>query len=99
MTMTIAAVLINAGIFLFGSKIAFYPERSLHMMLLAVAATILAGIGNVFGAAAAAVGIVVMQQMSVLIVGSRWQPLLVFIILFVTIIFFPKGVRFRTRSR
>jgi branched-subunit amino acid ABC-type transport system permease component len=98
LTMAIAGMLINLAIFLLGSKIAFYPELSFHMMLLAVAATILAGIGNVFGAGLAAVAIVVMQQMSVLVVGSRWQPLLVFVILFVSIIFFPKGVRLRPRS-
>lgn len=95
LTMMIAAVFINTAIYLFGSKIAFYPELSLHMMLFAVAATIIGGIGNVFRAASAAVVIVVMQQMSILIVGSRWQPLLVFLILFVTIVFFPKGIQFR----
>jgi branched-subunit amino acid ABC-type transport system permease component len=96
LTMVIAAVLINTATFLFGSKIAFYPELSLHMMLFAVAATIIGGIGNVFGAGVAAIIIVIMQQMSVLFIGSRWQPLFVFVILFATIVFFPKGVRFRT---
>lgn len=96
LTMVIAAVLINTSTFLFGSKIAFYPELSLHMMLFAVAATIIGGIGNVFGAGVAAIIIVIMQQMSVLFIGSRWQPLFVFVILFATIVFFPKGVRFRT---
>ena len=96
LTMVIAALLINTAIFLFGSKIAFYPELSLHMMLFAVAATIIGGIGNVFGAGVAAIIIVIMQQMSVLFIGSRWQPLFVFVILFATIVFFPKGVRFRT---
>ena len=96
LAMVIAGILINTAIFLFGSKIAFYPELSLHMMLFAVAATIIGGIGNVFGAGIAAVAIVVMQQMSVLFVGSRWQPLFVFVILFATIVFFPKGMRFRT---
>jgi branched-subunit amino acid ABC-type transport system permease component len=95
MAMVIAGFLINTAIFLLGSKIAFYPELSLHMMLFAVAATIIGGIGNVFGAGIAAVVIVVMQQMSVLFIGSRWQPLFVFVILFATILFFPKGVRFR----
>jgi hypothetical protein len=96
MEMGADAVLINTAIFLFGSKIAFYPELSLHMMLFAVAATIIGGIGNVFGAGVAAIIIVIMQQMSVLFIGSRWQPLFVFVILFATIVFFPKGVRFRT---
>jgi branched-subunit amino acid ABC-type transport system permease component len=95
LTMAIAAFLINTSIFLLGSKIALYPELSLHMMLFAVAATIIGGIGNVFGAAIAAVVIVIIQQMSILFIGSRWQPLLIFLILFVTIIFFPNGVRIR----
>jgi len=95
LTMVIAAFLINTSIFLLGSKIALYPELSLHMMLFAVAATIIGGIGHVFGAAFAAVAIVLIQQLSVLFVGSRWQPLLIFLILFVTIIFFPSGVRIR----
>jgi branched-subunit amino acid ABC-type transport system permease component len=98
LTMVISAILINTAIFLFGSKIAFYPELSLHMMLFAVAATIIGGIGNIFGAGIAAVLIVIMQQMSVLFIGSRWQPFLIFLILFATIIFFPKGVRLRARS-
>jgi len=94
LTMVIAAVLINVGIFLFGGKIAFYPELSLPLMLFAVAATIIGGIGSIFGAGVAAIVIVMLQQLSVLFVGSRWQPLLVFLILFATIVFFPKGVRF-----
>lgn len=97
-TMVIAAVLINTATFLFGSKVAFYPELSLHMMLFAVAATIIGGIGNVFGAGLAGTLIVIMQQMSVLFVGSRWQPLLIFLILFMTIVFFPRGIRFRMRA-
>jgi branched-subunit amino acid ABC-type transport system permease component len=98
LTLIISGVLITTAIFLFGSKIALYPELSLHMMLFAVAATIIGGIGNVFGAGMAAVVIVLIQQMSILFVGSRWQPLLIFLILFVTIIFFPKGVRIPARS-
>jgi branched-chain amino acid transport system permease protein len=98
LTMGIAATLVHAGMFLFGSKIAFYPELSLHMLLFAVAATIIGGIGNVFSAGIAAVGIVIIQQMSVLFVGSRWQPFLVFVILFTTIVFFPSGIRLKGRA-
>jgi branched-subunit amino acid ABC-type transport system permease component len=98
LTMLIAAIFISTGTFLFGGKIAFYPELSLHMMLFAVAATIIGGIGSIFGASAAAVIIVVLQQMSVLIIGSRWQPLFVFAILFVTIVLASKGLRFRAFS-
>jgi len=98
LTMIIAGVLINSSMFLVGGKLALYPELSLQMMLFAVAATIIGGIGRVFSAGISAVVIVVMQQVSVLFIDSRWQPFLIFLILFVTIIFFPQGVRIRARS-
>jgi len=91
--MLIAALFSTAGTYLFATKLALFPELPLHVMLFAVAATILGGIGSVFGAAAAAVAISVLQQFSVLVIASRWQPLVVFGILFVAIILFPNGVR------
>jgi len=39
----------------------------------------------------------VLQQASVLVVEARWQPLIVFGILFAVILFFPKGVRWKER--
>lgn len=99
LTMAIAAVFITVAMYVFGGKLALYPELTLHIMIFAVAATILGGIGNVFAAAAAAVAINVLQQLSVLVVDSRWQPLLVFAILFVAIVFFPSGVRLPRRLR
>ena len=99
LSMVIAAIFITAAMYLFGGKLALYPELTLHVMLFAIAATILGGIGNVFGAAAAAVAISVMQQFSVLVVASRWQPLVVFAVLFIAIVFFPTGVRLPRRTR
>jgi branched-subunit amino acid ABC-type transport system permease component len=49
--------------------------------------------GNVFAAGLAAVAISLLQQVSVLVISSRWQPLVVFGLLFVAIICFPTGVR------
>ena len=97
MSLAIAGILITAAMYVFGSKLALYPELTLHVMIFAVAATILGGIGNVFGAAWAAVAISVVQQLSILIVASRWQPLVVFLILFVAIVFFPRGIRLPRR--
>ena len=93
LTMVLAALLITLGAALAGSKLAFFPELPVHFMVFAVAATILGGIGNVFSAGVAAIFISVLQQASVLVVDSRWQPLIVFGILFVAILFFPSGVR------
>ncbi|MCC7425544.1 MAG: branched-chain amino acid ABC transporter permease [Alphaproteobacteria bacterium] len=97
--MLLAALFTTAGTYLFATKLALFPELPLHVMLFAVAATILGGIGSVFGAAAAAVAISVLQQFSVLVIASRWQPLVVFAILFIAIILFPNGVRWRGRQR
>jgi len=97
LTMMIAAVLVLGATYLAGTKLAFFPELPVHLMVFSVAATILGGIGNVFAAGIAAVFISVLQQGSVLVVEARWQPLIVFGILFVAILFFPKGVRWKER--
>jgi branched-subunit amino acid ABC-type transport system permease component len=93
LAMVIAALLITAAMYLFGSRLAVYPELTLHIMIFAVVATILGGIGHIFPAAVAAVAISLLQQLSVLMMDSRWQPLIVFSILFVAIVFFPSGIR------
>ena len=97
LAMVIATLFIAAAMYVFGSKLAVYPELTLHMMIFAVVATILGGIGRVFAAAVAALGISVLQQLSVLVMDSRWQPLIVFSILFIAIIFFPSGIRLPAR--
>lgn len=97
LAMVIAALFITAAMYVFGSKLAVYPELTLHMMIFAVVATILGGIDRVFAAAAAALGISLLQQLSVLVMDSRWQPLIVFSILFIAIVFFPRGIRLPAR--
>lgn len=93
LSMLIAGILVVIATYLAGGKLAFFPEMPMHLMVYAVAATILGGIGNVFAAGLASIAISVMQQGSVLFIESRWQPLIVFGVLFVSILFFPNGVR------
>jgi branched-chain amino acid transport system permease protein len=93
LSMLIAAGLVAIAAALAGGKLALFPEFPLHLMVYAVAATILGGMGNVFAAGVAAIAISILQQGSVLFIESRWQPLIVFGILFIAILFFPKGVR------
>lgn len=97
LAMLIAAIFITAAMYVFGSKLAVYPELTLHMMIFAVVSTILGGIDRVFAAAVAALGINLLQQLSVLVMDSRWQPLIVFSILFIAIVFFPRGIRLPAR--
>ncbi|MBA3776298.1 MAG: branched-chain amino acid ABC transporter permease [Betaproteobacteria bacterium] len=88
----IASVFICAGMYLYGARTAVIPTTSLQLMLFAVIATLLGGMGNVFGAAFAAVALSLVQSYSVLVIPSRWQGLIVYAFLFITILFFPRGV-------
>ena len=96
LTMLIAAVLISAATYIFGTKLTLHPSLPNFLMIHAIAATILGG-GGIFAAGLAAIGISVLQQVSVLFVEARWQPLVVFGILFLAIICFPKGLRWPAR--
>lgn len=89
----IATLLVCAGMYLYGSRTAVIPTAPLQLMLFAVIATILGGMGNVFGAAAAAVFLSLLQSYSVLFVPSQWQGLILYGFLFVMILFFPTGLR------
>jgi len=93
LTMLIAATFSTAGMFLYGTRAQVQPLTSLEMMLFAVLATILGGIGRIWGAAAAAVLLGVVQNSSILVIPSEWQGFLLYVFLFATIIFFPQGIR------
>ena len=92
LTFVIAAVLITAGMYLFGTRASMIPNTPLQMVLFAVIATLLGGMGRVFGAAVAAVGLSLIQGLSVLVIPSQWQGLILYVFLFITILFFPQGV-------
>jgi len=93
LTMLIAATFSTAGMFLYGTRAQVQPLTSLEIMLFAVLATILGGIGRIWGAAAAAVLLGVVQNSSILVIPSEWQGFLLYVFLFATIIFFPQGIR------
>jgi len=93
LTMLIAATFMTAGMFLYGTRAQVQPLTSLEMMLFATLATILGGIGRIWGAALAAVLLGIVQNSSILMIPSEWQGFLLYVFLFVTIIFFPQGIR------
>jgi branched-subunit amino acid ABC-type transport system permease component len=98
LTMLIAAMFVTAGMFLYGTRAQVQPLTSLEMMLFATLATILGGIGRIWGAALAAVLLGIVQNSSILVISSEWQGFLLYVVLFVTIIFFPQGLGIPTRS-
>ena len=91
----VAAILIVAAMYLIGSHGGIVPASPLELILAAVIATLLGGIGRVFAAAAASLVLALIQSFSVLVIGSRWQNLLLYGFLFATILLFPRGVRLR----
>jgi branched-subunit amino acid ABC-type transport system permease component len=92
-TMIIVAMISCAGMYLFGSRSGVFPTTPLELLLVAVIATLLGGIGRIFAAGIAAVAIGLIQSFSVLFISSQWQTLVLYAFLFVTIIFFPLGFR------
>lgn len=95
----IAAMFIVASMYLIGTHGGVVPNSPLELILTAVIGTLLGGIGRVFAGAAAAVFLGLIQSFSILIIGSRWQNLLLYGVLFAVILLFPRGVRLpRLRS-
>jgi branched-subunit amino acid ABC-type transport system permease component len=96
----IAGAFVGIGMFLYGSRAQVLPQTGLSLMLFAIAATIVGGIGNIAGAVIAAVILNMIQNASILVISSEWQGFLLYIFLFLAIVFFPNGLKIpRFRSR
>lgn len=95
-TFVITGILITLGMYLFGTRASIIPNTPLQMMLFAVIATLLGGMGRIFGAAVAALGLSLIQGLSILVIPSEWQGLILYVFLFITILFFPQGVSLKT---
>jgi branched-subunit amino acid ABC-type transport system permease component len=98
-TMIVAALLIGIGMFLYGSRAQVQPTTSIDLMLFAIAATIIGGIGNLWGAAVTAIVLNIIENASVLIIPSEWQGFLLYVFLFLAIIVLPKGIKWPRRKR
>ena len=98
-TMLISGALAALGMFLYGTRAQVLPQSGVNLMLFAVAATIIGGIGNVAGAAIAAVILGIIQNASILFISSEWQGFLLYVFLFLAIVFFPNGLRLPQRRR
>jgi branched-chain amino acid transport system permease protein len=95
--MLIAGAFVGLGMFLYGTRAQVLPQTGLSLMLFAIAATIIGGIGNIAGAAIAAVILGIIQNASILFISSEWQGFLLYIFLFLAIVFFPNGLRLPRR--
>lgn len=91
-TAVIAGIFICAAMYLAGSRGGVTPNSPFELVLAATIATLLGGMGRVFMGAFAAVILALIQSFSVLVISSRWQNLLLYGFLFVTITLFPRGI-------
>ena len=88
----IAGMFICAAMYLTGTRGGVTPNSPFELVLAATIATLLGGMGRVFMGALAAVILALIQSFSVLVISSRWQNLLLYGFLFVTITLFPRGI-------
>jgi branched-subunit amino acid ABC-type transport system permease component len=98
-SMLLAGAIVGIGMFLYGSRAQVQPAAANELMLFSVAATILGGIGNIWGAAIAAVLLGIVQNSSILFIPSAWQGFLLYAFLFFAIVLFPNGIRLPERNR
>jgi branched-subunit amino acid ABC-type transport system permease component len=98
-TMIIAGLITGLAMFLYGTRSQVQPTSAIELLLFAIAATIIGGIGNLGGAAVTAVVLSLCQNGSILFLPSEWQGFLLYAFLFLAIVFFPKGVRLPQRRR
>ena len=98
-TMLIAGAISGIGMFLYGTRAQVQPAAAMELMLFAVAATIIGGIGNVWGAALAAIVLGMVQNSSILFIPSAWQGFLLYAFLFFAIVLFPTGFHFPESKR
>jgi branched-subunit amino acid ABC-type transport system permease component len=92
-TMIVAALLVGLGMFLYGSRAQVQPNTAIDLMIFAIAATIMGGIGNLAGTIVMALVLGIIQNGSVLFIPSEWQGFLLYAFLFAAIVFLPKGIR------
>jgi branched-subunit amino acid ABC-type transport system permease component len=98
--MILAGVMTTVGMLLLGTKAATVPASPLQEVLVqALLATILAGVGNIFAAGVAAIVVGIGQGFAVLFMASKWTPLLVYALMAVAIVLFPAGISLRAGIR
>lgn len=97
-SMAIAGAICAAGMFLYGTRAQVQPSAATELMLFAVAATIIGGIGNLWGAAIAAIVLGLVQNSSILFIPSAWQGFMLYAFLFLAIVLFPRGFHWPERA-
>ncbi|KAA0219054.1 MAG: branched-chain amino acid ABC transporter permease [Lautropia sp.] len=80
-----------AGI-LFGLTVQISPEMGFNLILPMFAATILGGIGSIYGAVVGGLIIGLAQELSVPLIGAAYKPAVAFTLMFLILLVYPQGI-------
>ena len=80
-----------AGI-LIGFDTFIEPTMGLHIILKGAIASIIGGLGSIYGAIIGAVLLGFVENFGILFIGSEWKDAIAFILLILFLIFRPKGI-------
>lgn len=83
-----------AGItgFLHAAEIQASLGMGMQMVLIAFMATLMGGVGHLWGAAIVGVIMGMVQSFGLLVIGSQWQTAILYLLLTVVIVIWPRGI-------
>ncbi len=91
-TWGIGGALAAAGGILYGIDVQLHPGMGFHFLIPLFAATILGGIGNMYGALVGALVMGVAQQVSTAYLLPTYKPAVAFMVMIIILLFRPQGI-------
>lgn len=94
----IASVLAGAAGFLQGLDVSMTPTLGMRALMMGVVVVLVGGAGSPLGALLASLLLALAQQLSVLVISSRWQDAIAFVVLLLFLLLRPRGIVTRQRQ-
>lgn len=88
----IGSGIVGAGGALFAFDTNLFPTMGFSIMLMAVTAAIVGGLGSMLGTALAALLIAIAQQIAGWYFSAKWEDAVAFLVLLVFLVWRPQGV-------
>jgi branched-chain amino acid transport system permease protein len=96
LTIALGCGLAGLGGTLIAPVINVYPTMGFMLTIKAFAITILAGLGNIYGALAASFVVSIVESLSVLVLPSEWKDAIAFGAMILALLFRPQGLFSKT---
>jgi branched-chain amino acid transport system permease protein len=98
LTIALGCGLAGLGGALIAPVISVYPTMGFLLTIKAFAITILAGLGNIYGALATSFILSIVESLSILVIPSEWKDAIAFGAMIIALLFRPQGLFSRARS-